>query len=109
MLPGVLLNHCPFCQAPTVYHLGAESVVIMFGSMFRRLAVACVAVVCCLSACGSSEPVSLDRSAVPVPRCLMEDGSTPDGYQPLCYWDSGANGVGDSYVLEHGEVIARGM
>ena len=109
MLPGVLLNQCPFCQAPIVYHLGAESVVIMFGSMFRRLAVACVAVVCCLSACGSSEPVSLDRSAVPVPRCLMEDGSTSDGYQPLCYWDGGANGQGDSYVLERGEVIARGV
>ncbi len=83
--------------------------VIMFGSMFRRLAVACVAVVCCLSACGSSEPGSLDRSAVPVPRCVMEDGSTSDGYQPLCYWDGGANGQGDSYVLEHGEVIARGV
>ena len=46
---------------------------------------------------------------MPVPRCLMEDGSTSDGYQPLCYWDGGANGVGDSYVLERGEVIARGV
>lgn len=77
--------------------------------MKRVVIAACVAVVCCLSACGSSEPVSLDRSAVPVPRCVMEDGSTPDGYQPLCYWDGGDNGVGGSYVLERGEVIARGM
>lgn len=76
----------------------------------KRVAIAaCVAVVCCLSACGATGSASLDRSVVPVPRCVMEDGSTPDGYQPLCYWDGGANGVGDSYVLEHGEVIARGV
>lgn len=81
----------------------------MLGSMFRRIAVVCIAVVCCLSACSAAGSASLDKAAVPVPRCLMEDGSTPDGYQPLCYWDGGANGVGDSYVLEHGEVIARGM
>lgn len=77
----------------------------MLGSMFRRIAVVCIAVICCLSACGAAGSASLDRDAVPVPRCVMEDGSTSDGYQPVCYWDATTmgNGTGTSYILVDGE------
>lgn len=42
-----------------------------------------------------------------IPPCSMEDGSTPDGYEPVCYWDAEERGNGDgtSYVLVDGAPV----
>lgn len=38
--------------------------------------------------------------------CVNEDGSTQEGYQPLCTWAATeqGNGHGDSYVLRNGVI-----
>lgn len=53
---------------------------------------------------GAGVPVDPYRAAAPIgndanyPVCTVEDGSAPG--QPFpCYWDGGANGRGDHYVL----------
>lgn len=42
-----------------------------------------------------------------IPACALEDGSTLDGYEHLCYWDGSTmgNGIGDSYILMDGNVL----
>ncbi|MCO6558497.1 MAG: hypothetical protein J6575_03555 [Bifidobacterium sp.] len=39
-----------------------------------------------------------------LPECAEEDGSTTDGYEPVCTWhaDRHGNHKGESYVLEYG-------
>ena len=50
---------------------------------------------------------SLPSDFSAVPACAMEDGSVPDGYAPVCYWDAAAhgNGRGTSYVLVDGDPV----
>lgn len=50
---------------------------------------------------------SLPSDFSAVPACAMEDGSMPDGYAPVCYWDAVAHGNGDgtSYVLVDGDPV----
>lgn len=50
---------------------------------------------------------SLPSDFSAVPACAMEDGSTPDGYAPVCHWDAAAhgNGRGTSYVLVDGDPV----
>lgn len=77
----------------------------------RKSFVAVVAALVMLVNVGACSPATVesDTRMQDIPACVNEDGSTADGYQPVCYWDASerGNGMGVSYVLVDGEVVEQ--